>query len=256
MYFVKKHSDILNDWITISKQCDCRPILITLDHHTDTLPAFFKFGSMTTLLQSMEDAMANNERLNTTYLANDEHIDAAIRLGIIDQSFSIQLSDMFGTLSIEQTYFMQLSKIHRLLKKYPKPTPPFTYIQPLDDMFVVPFSNDWKEHQVLYFDDDGYNEKKHYDVALEDDYLTVQLSIIESMLKKSIWDTPFILDIDLDYFHTYASFNPQQDSVIRELLKKAIGVTVATEPDYFNSLCIEPINQFDIVRKILKIKDN
>lgn len=47
---------------------------------------------------------------------------------------------------------------------------------------------------------------------------------------------PLIVDFDLDYFNSREDFDVDLGKNIRPLLKRAVGITIATEPDYFHAL--------------------
>jgi hypothetical protein len=45
---------------------------------------------------------------------------------------------------------------------------------------------------------------------------------------------PYILDIDLDYFHSEKSINPTDTTAFYRLIRNSVAVTIATEPE-----CVE-----------------
>jgi len=79
---------------------------------------------------------------------------------------------------------------------------------------------------------------KHFNQAIESILLNEQLSIIGDMkhglVKNNILTDPYILDIDLDYFHTRQAIKPHNPTTFYSLIKKAEAITIATEPEYIN----------------------
>lgn len=51
--------------------------------------------------------------------------------------------------------------------------------------------------------------------------------------------SPFILDIDLDYFRTIAALSPQDPTIFYELVNKAVAITIATEPSFVERLKLD-----------------
>jgi hypothetical protein len=69
-----------------------------------------------------------------------------------------------------------------------------------------------------------------------------------------ITNQPFILDVDLDYFHTEKSIEPNDPTVFYELIKKAYVITVATEPKFigYEKLRGENITADSLLKRLLK----
>lgn len=96
--------------------------------------------------------------------------------------------------------------------------------------------------QVLdYHDDDCI--KPHYDQAIETIFLQDKMDIIEEMkpdiIKNCVIDKNFILDIDLDYFHTIDSINPKNTNLFYKLIRQCSIITIAMEDDYVELVRLE-----------------
>lgn len=76
--------------------------------------------------------------------------------------------------------------------------------------------------------------RPHFDDAIEGAYLERKLADLSRLAKAfNLTDFPesgYILDIDLDYFHTHQSIKPRDASVFHDLIRRATAVTVAMEP--------------------------
>lgn len=76
------------------------------------------------------------------------------------------------------------------------------------------------------------------DPTIESIYLDDKLTTINEMMPGLIEDNHFtqeyILDIDLDYFHTVNSINPHDHNTFYNLIRNSKIITIATEP-----LCVE-----------------
>lgn len=102
-YLFEDHATALLPWAFIQKQHKAPLKLITLDHHTDANSAYLRdnFSQVGRDLQAIEELRRQRitnidvsklhsvtEALKGLY--HDEHIDLALRLGIIDKAFVIQ----------------------------------------------------------------------------------------------------------------------------------------------------------------------
>ena len=72
-----------------------------------------------------------------------------------------------------------------------------------------------------------------YDLALEDEFLENQFNIVKNMHENSglpdIGSGGYILDIDLDYFHTQKSISPDSQVFFNNLVKNSVAITIAKE---------------------------
>ena len=79
VYLVEDHHHALLPWREICRELGTPPHVLTLDHHTDTLPAFTHFNEVNKVchpvLVPVEEALPD--------LRHDEHFDFAVRNGII-----------------------------------------------------------------------------------------------------------------------------------------------------------------------------
>lgn len=79
VYLVEDHHHALFPWREICRKLGMPPHVLTLDHHTDTLPAFTHWnevnGGQHPIHISVENALSD--------LRHDEHFDFAVRKGII-----------------------------------------------------------------------------------------------------------------------------------------------------------------------------
>ena len=188
-------------------------LLVTLDHHTDTNPAYLRslFRQVGRNLPLMEDM--RQERIRSIYISSqnsilealdglyhDEHIDVAIRTGIFERAFVIQHSHF------------------ELLPEWEE-----------QSMIVFP-----TELDCAHLSDFGRAE--YYDLSLEDEFLTRQLDQIP--LEFSLDQHPYVLDIDLDYFKTRKSMMPAKSHIIKKLIDGAVGVTIAKESEWVQRLFI------------------
>jgi hypothetical protein len=72
------------------------------------------------------------------------------------------------------------------------------------------------------------------DIALEDINLSLRMKHIDDINNSIFGPTynfreNFILDIDLDYFNTRQSINPNQDEIFYSLIRRSAGITIARE---------------------------
>ena len=156
---------------------------------------------------------------------------------ILRASFSIQLSDMGGWPSIEEN-----AHSDKLAAVWPETAPeskrPFTYDAPPHNVFVAghecfigcegrPHTDECLPH--------------HYSQVIESVYVEDQLARAAEMarcvgIEGGLESAPYILDIDLDVFHTVASIEPKDASTFHRLIRGALAITIATEAECVDEL--------------------
>lgn len=164
-------------------------------------------------------------------LKHDEHIDAALKCGILDLAFVVSRDDQGHIESNEQIAFDQEWEAKDGLPWWMLniPRPPHsknsTYRIPEDRLIILP-----KETHCQTEAD----ERRWRDGVLESVFLRDRLDRISRICATGgvpdLFDLPFILDIDLDAFNTRRAVSPIDAEVFYELIRRAIGVTIAREP--------------------------
>lgn len=121
-----------------------------------------------------------------------------------------------------------------------EPQRPFTYDYPEDGIFSItsPCAIGCTKQP---HDDDC--QVPHYDQVLEALYLDNQLGIANEMAHsvglQSVEASPYILDIDLDYFHSENAVSPDDSSSFHRLIRNTAAITIALEPGCVEDLKIE-----------------
>ena len=228
VYVVDDHHKALAAWALIRRDLDDASYLLTIDHHTDTDEAFRGYAC----LAAYEDSSVDEEDLAARLLGaidwssdesiaeaisklkHDEHIHAATKSGILGASFSIQLSDQGGC------------------------------VEPnAEGIYVVPHKRAMTCQKKVYDDECALH---HALEIIETPYLDDQMRRIGEITKclgqADIETLPYILDIDLDAFHSMKAAQPDDASTFRRLIRGAYAITIATEAE--------------CVRQLWKDKDN
>jgi len=205
---VQAHHHVLPAWAQYRASLPGAPRLITLDHHTDTSRPFRN------LLQA-EHAAEKHEQLRTQWLTaidfqkpetvteavrllgNDEHIVTAIKADIISSAFVVAHNARDTDLPTYREHKIMCRTVNMNLNSY----------------------------DVSRADCDKVIDSRFLDEVCKG--FTHALSEIH---EAPLPGGPYILDIDLDYFNTFASVAPKDASVLRELARGAGLVTIATEP--------------------------
>jgi hypothetical protein len=254
VYVVADHHQALAPWALIRGQLNRAPNLITIDHHTDVHEAFLGHAHLETY-ESGGDAWAlaremvkridwqDDKSLQWAIerLCHDEHIDAATLSGIINYSFCIQLSDSGGNQSIEeQAYAADRQTRWPQPPTLSPPSRPMTYEDPENHIFVIPHDCAIGCERMPHNDNCVV---EHGNMIIESVYLDDQLARGAEMSRfvgiNHLEAQPYILDIDLDAFHSRQAIEPADRNTFYRLIRNSVAITVATEAE-----CVEEL-KFD-----------
>jgi len=209
MQIVEAHHKVLTAWAEYRAQLACAPKLITLDHHTDTSPAFRSY------LRAQDGAGQDLEALRRGLLGrmdftnprtieealhklgNDEHIIAALKTDIISSAYVIAHKAMDTDLATFREHKIMCRGVS---------------VQQSDQVLESDFLSAMK---------DGFNEQ------------------LELAHESQLLDGPYILDIDLDYLNSYQSVRPKDATTLKAWVRGAGLVTIATEPEYVRHCSID-----------------
>jgi len=250
VFIYEKHNEVLEAWAKYRKTTNDIPNLITLDHHTDVLEAFCNsafdwdrnredFNKKKKLLNLLNYNDLNSIKKAIAYLRNDEHIDAAIRANIVNKAFVIShngSTDNPPPNEYTKIWNDKKKLIELMMNKIALPTKNLTYPISSNGIYVVGCS-DIDENMVL-----------------DSKFINKKIKVIDNMNRSRFFESSFILDIDLDYFHTVASVNNGDLETFYELINKSVLITIAKESpfvDVYNSKDNE-INSDILLDNILK----
>lgn len=241
VFITESHHCVLLAWAEYRKTKSKAPFLFSLDHHTDTHEPFWDY-TYNPLSGRCDDKFAKELVSYINYnddqtvlnavgkLANDEHINAALESGIVDRAFIVSYSSNgdFPLSNEEESWINEgpFSKTERPLR-------PYTYkpasIYLIENLCAIgcprgPHNDDCRI--------------PHFNQAIESVFLDHKLSILNEMLPGIVIDGyiqgDYILDIDLDYFHTLQSINPQDANAFYKLIKNAGMITIAKESSWID----------------------
>lgn len=247
------HHEALLPWAECAVAVgDAPPLrLLTLDYHSDTRPAFITLSTVN-IADAMDDdgweeraaaevAKIDFREVKTVHdavvnLRFDEHISAAVQSGIIDIAFAI----VGGLIANEYQSNEQNAAEAEWRKRtkdtpwVPKPIapPPYSYSVPTERIIELPRQKVISNAQP--------RSKDYADQALESDFLRRHLELIEEITQSAgvpgLYEAPFVLDIDLDYFNTRQSVQPVDHEIFHELIRRAEIITIAREPKCVTNL--------------------
>jgi hypothetical protein len=209
MVIVENHHEVLTYWAEYRRTLKQAPLLLTLDHHTDTSAAFRmhlkEFRPNTeefhrqqkNLLGAMSFNDSNSIREGIQKLAHDEHIMAALNTDIVSSAFVVAQNAM----DTDETIFQRYK--------------------------ICCFA-------ALRDQNDEKPKVNEYDQLLESEFLQQAFThffkvcpyfqSLETFLCQN-----YILDIDLDYLNTFGVVDPKDSFFINTLAKHAGLVTIAKE---------------------------
>jgi len=204
---VDSHHKVLPAWAGFRKNIKAAPRLITLDHHTDTSAPF---------------------RMHLKKNHSPDEFE------------SIQ-KQLLGAIN-----YKDKDSVTRALKNLNNDEHIVTAIKTdiISSAFVIAHNaadtdtNTYREHKIAC-----QNLEKHDD-ALESHTLTTALKNFDQIVAASdetaLCSEPYILDIDLDYFNTFKSVDPDDSKVFKNLVENASLITIATEPEYVEGCALDP----------------
>ena len=214
IYIVENHHEVIIPWSEYSSNNETAPVLLTFDHHMDTRSAFYRHSCEVAGLEwrSVRDQLIANADINDSNtiassldkLRNNEHIDFALQTGMISDAV------VFSLLNVGICRDYSNNNIY--------------YIDPCCTSKCKKSSHDY-ECQIDV-----------YDKVIEGDELLFKLNKINKFIPdffiSNRINKKFILDIDLDCFHTKKAINAVDMSVFNYLVNNAEIVTIATEGYY------------------------
>lgn len=203
IYVVENHHHVLVPWYKEHQQNPQKTLLtLTIDHHTDSLPAFRYEIQQQYPQYSAEDANIAEKKLALFYgkhfeqqaaqclntLRHDEHISFALQNQWIKHAIIISHENF--SIDVHPNILIRCE---------------------------TPYSED--PMQQLPF----------YEKSLETDFLEQHLNQLPANLKAIIDSGNFILDIDLDYFKSCRSISPQNPTLFFHLIKTCHCITISME---------------------------
>ena len=236
LFICESHNHVLLPWAMVRKKRD-NLLLLTFDHHTDTHDAFSNYlyyhddkEKLDYLISKINYKDPNSLVSAIKLLKNDEHIDTALKCKIINKAFVISFDGSFDRPTSNEFESMHKdleTKVKFMLESISLPK---SQTYPESDLYVV--------GTYEYIDDDN---------CISDMFLSEMLKKIKEMSHIDIAHTDFILDIDLDYFHTYDALNRNDLNEFRDLLARAYSITIATEPEFIK----EGVNSELLLNKLI-----
>lgn len=234
IYIVDDHHKALAAWAVERRKLATAPYLLTIDHHTDTDDAFRSYVCVAGYEGRTEDEHALAAALVAAIdwsddesvadaigrLCHDEHIHAATKSGALAASFSIQLSDQDGCVEHNE-----------------------------NGIYVVPHKCAIGCQKKVYDDECVIH---HALEIIETPYLDDQLQRLGEITQRlglpNIENLPYILDIDLDAFHSMKAANPDNASTFRRLIRGALAITIATEAEWVEEVWDDEDNEPSAVK--------
>jgi hypothetical protein len=197
VYVVKEHQQVLRFWAELRRDSHTPPTLLTLDAHTDTLPAFLDYLSKQPGANQETFIRGLNEKYKTVDFNDSKSIDDAIIKLDCDEHIDLALE----------------TKI----------------IWPA---YIIAYETPSDRPDGAYFHQPGNDS----DMAIEGSHLRDALRKLQELatadFTTSLDTGKYILDIDLDYFRTKRAILPDDPSTFHKLIRGAQAITVSTDPSW------------------------
>ena len=233
IYIVENHHEVIIPWSEYASN-NAAPVLLTFDHHMDTRSAFYMYSRKIADLdwRTVRDQLIADVDINESStilsslekLRNNEHIDFSLQTGMISDAVVFSLMDA----GICSDYAN--NKIY--------------YIDPCCTS---------KCKKSLHDDECQINV---YDKVIEGEELLFKLNKVNKFIPgffvSNRINKKFILDIDLDCFHTKKAIDAVDMSVFNYLVNNAEIITIATEGYYVElEKKDDDINEHYLLEKLL-----
>ncbi len=196
---VEQHHEVLFPWAELRRATGRAARALTLDHHTDVLEAFSHCGGARPGDFDRVDAASVSAAI--ARLRHDEHLDWALRSGILAESWVLAHEN---------------------------------FTVPAHPAMHLLHDPEWPEEMVMLNDSSVY--RPFADQVLESDFLR---RILPETLLHASDEMPLILDIDLDYFATAQAIRPVEPSVFGALARRSMLITLSLESDWVRLLRLE-----------------
>lgn len=211
VYIVEEHHHILLPWAEFRRKSGLHFTSLTLDHHTDVLAA--GKGSKAELNFDFTDEKSLLKDLSK--LRHDEHLDWAVKSGVIERAVIIAHEN---------------------------------FTVPASPELQVVCDPEWPPSQEIL--DSSAKAKEMADNVLDSAFLDKQLK--QAGITSG---TNLLLDIDLDYFLTEASLHPKNPESFFEIVRRSPIITVSLERDWVKILRLknENISAESILPELIKL---
>jgi hypothetical protein len=210
MKVVQSHHQVLSIWAEYRRERERAPILITLDHHTDTSLPFRNYlrekfpdnkrqqdDERQKLLHQISYSDVASVKAAQALLSHDEHIITALGSDILSACFVIAQNAMDTELQVYREHKVCCYSVAR--------TGVQATMGECDRVLEADFLRSALQH---------FNK-----VRLQND-------------ESELLTQDYILDVDLDYFNTHRGTTPKDPTVYQQLVKNAGLITVAAEPEH------------------------
>ncbi|MBP1222355.1 hypothetical protein [Flavobacterium sp. 1355] len=225
IFICERHHHVLKFWSEFKL---LNPYLLSFDHHTDTNKAFQHYihhnrhPEQSFEIQQFDllSGIIENDVIAINKLTHAEHIDAAIKTGIIKKALIYSEDNIYGkpeiyTINGDENYNGQL----------------------------IIINNNYEDPAVVISTETLESNFRKFDLCIS----------------REDWIDNFILDIDLDFFKSTKAFVHSNLSFLKQLIDKSIAISIATEPifikswqaQYDNSLSVEYL-----LEKIIELIDS
>lgn len=206
---VPLHHEVLRAWCRHRREVEFPPVAVTFDHHTDTLPAFSRAASSEAERESWitEFDWRSDVSVETALqrLRHDEHLDLALRGGVISGSIVIAHST-------ENVIAETLNPQIRVAADETWPELNFLLNHPAEFRPLAGrvFDSGWL---AARFAEAGFSPEAN---------------------------PGFLFDLDLDYLLTADALAPVDGTLLQTMLRNAALVTVSREEEWLRLLRIDP----------------
>lgn len=230
MKVVQSHHQVLSIWADYRRRRERAPILITLDHHTDTSLPFRNYLKQKHPDNKQQQDDERQKLLKQISFLNDDSIGAAQALLSHDEHILTALSSDL----LSAAFVIAQNAMDTELQVY-------------------------REHKICCYSvarSGSQASLSECDRVLEADFLQSALQHFNKVRQQNdegdVLAQDYILDVDLDYFNTLRGVTPKDPTLYQQLVKNAGLITVAAETEHVLLCAREPDLSSAILLESLK----
>lgn len=272
VYITYSHHHVVREWF---RYRGLKPHVLSFDSHTDFNEAFIRVAGNGGLCNSYsrdkhkiflnKHSPCKDIEAAIADLNNDEHIDFAIRSGIIKRAFVFSFDEY-----IDYVYKSRILNVHPIRKSNEQTIGNATRVtklkgftttdlksSPADELDL--FYNDIIENPIVSFSVHKHslwnvnNESQMSKLIVTDEILR---EVMKAFYRYGFKHDNYILDFDCDFIRDLEAMTQNHCNLLTKLIKGARAITIAREPDFVLECSGQTVTYNDVEEWLIGLIQN